>query len=76
MDIETRVALLERENERRHRDNLELRETMNELTEAVRELNKWQASMKYPMTALGFFFIGILSAAGYGVWSLLTSNSG
>ena len=74
MELETRVALLEASAKQRHQDNVELRFAISELTDQVRELNKWQASMKYPLTALGMFFIGILSAAGYGVWSLFTSS--
>jgi hypothetical protein len=74
MDIETRVALLEAGAKQRHADNEKLRAAIADLTDHVRELNKWQASMKYPLTALGMFFVGILSAAGYGVWSLFTKG--
>lgn len=74
MELETRVALLEASAKQRHQDNEELRDAISDLVEQVRELNKWQASMKYPLTALGMFFVGVLSAAGYGVWSLFTKG--
>ena len=75
MDLETRVALLEASAKQRHEDNVELRFAIAELTDQVKELNTWQASMKYPLTALGVIFMGILSSAGYGIWSLFTSGS-
>lgn len=72
MELETRVALLEADAIQRSADNDELRDAIADLVQEVRELNKWQASMKYPLTALGMFFVGVLSAAGYGVWSFIT----
>lgn len=74
MELETRVALLEADAKQRNADNDELRDAIADLVLEVRELNKWQASMKYPLTALGMFFISVLSAAGYGVWSLFTKG--
>jgi len=74
MDVETRLALLENETRRIEHDHLELRDSISDLAEAVRELNQWQNKIDVPVRAAGFFFIGLLSAAGYGLWSLITSR--
>jgi hypothetical protein len=62
--METRVALLEEYNEQRHRDSAEMRAAITELTLAVRELTRWQASMKWPLTGLGLFTLALITAVG------------
>ena len=75
MELETRVALLESEAKQRHRDMVELRDAVKDLTEAVQQINKWQASLRYPMSGVGFIFIGLLTAAGYGLWNFIKAVS-
>ena len=73
--METRVALLESEAKQRHRDMIELRDAVKDLTEAVQQINKWQASLRYPMSGVGFIFVGLLTAAGYGLWNFIKAVS-
>ena len=75
MELETRVALLESEAKQRHRDMVELRDAVKDLTEAVQQINKWQASLRYPMSGVGFIFVGLLTAAGYGLWNFIKAVS-
>ena len=75
MELETRVALLESEAKQRHRDMVELRDAVKDLTEAVQQINKWQASLRYPMSGVGFIFVGLLTAAGYGIWNFVKALS-
>ena len=75
MELETRVALLESEAKQRHRDMIELRDAVKDLTEAVQQINKWQASLRYPMSGVGFIFVGLLTAAGYGLWNFIKAVS-
>ena len=75
MELETRVALLESEAKQRHRDMIELRDAVKDLTEAVQQINKWQASLRYPMSGVGFIFVGLLTAAGYGIWNFIKEVS-
>lgn len=76
MDTETRLALLEKESHRIEQDHLELKDTIADLAQAVKELNQWQAKIDLPIRGAGFFFVGLLSAAGYGLWAFLTSRFG
>ena len=75
MELETRVALLESEAKQRHRDMIELRDAVKDLTEAVQQINKWQASLRYPMSGVGFILVGLLTAAGYGIWNFIKALS-
>lgn len=74
MDTETRLALLERGAAQIEQDHLELRESIADLTTAIRELNEWRNRMDLPIRGAGYVFIGLLSAAGYGLWSFITSK--
>lgn len=76
MDIESRLAVLENETKRIEQDHLALRDTIADLAESVRELNKWQNTYDVPLKGAGVFFIGLLTAAGYGLWSLITHRLG
>lgn len=75
MELETRVALLESEAKQRHRDMVELRDAVKDLTKAVQQINKWQASLRYPMSAVGFFFVGLMTSAGYGIYNFVKAVS-
>jgi hypothetical protein len=75
MELETRVALLEVENKQRHSDMIKLGDAISDLAVAVKELNQWQASLRYPLSGIGFIFVGLLTAAGYGVWNFIKSLS-
>jgi hypothetical protein len=74
--METRVALLEEYNEQRHRDSAEMRAAITELTLAVRELTRWQASMKWPLTGLGLFTLALITAMANWLWNLIGRISG
>lgn len=76
MDIETRLALLENESRRIEQDHLELKDSIADLADAVKELNRWQSKIDVPIRAAGFFFVGLLSAAGYGLWAFITQRLG
>lgn len=76
MDVETRLALLEKEAHRIEQDHLELKDTIADLAQAVKELNQWQAKIDLPIRGAGFFFVGLLSAAGYGLWAFITQRLG
>ena len=75
MELETRVALLESEAKQRHAELMELRDAVKDLTDAVRQINQWQAKVDLPIRGAGFFFVGLLTAAGYGMWSFLKALS-
>lgn len=74
MDTDTRLALLEQGAEQIEQDHLELRESISELAKAVRELNEWQNRMDLPIRGAGYLFVGLLTAAGYGLWSFITNR--
>lgn len=75
-DVHGRLVALEvRENER-HKDMTELRDAVRELSRAVTELNRWQASMKQPLMLLGVFVLAAVSAAGAWVWGIITKAVG
>lgn len=74
--VDTRLALLEQYNEDRHRDSAEMRAAITELALAVRELTKWQASMKWPLTGLGLFTLALITAAANSLWGLIDRLSG
>jgi hypothetical protein len=74
MDTETRLALLEQGATQIEQDHVELRESISELAKAVRELNEWQNRMDLPIRGAGYLFLGLLTAAGYGLWSFITNR--
>lgn len=76
MDLETRIALLERAATQHQQEALELRDMLAELNQNLTQLNQWQARIDVPIKAAGFFFIGLLTAAGYGVWAFITHRLG
>lgn len=76
MDSDTRLALLESQANRIEQDHLKLVDSIADLTEAVNKLNEWQTKIDLPIRGAGFFFIGLLSAAGYGLWAFLTARFG
>jgi len=74
MDTETRLALLEQGATQIEQDHVELRESISELAKAVRELNEWQNRMDLPIRGAGYLLLGLLTAAGYGLWSFITNR--
>ena len=74
MDNDTRLALLERGINEIEQDHVELRESIADLAKAVRELNEWQNRIDLPIRGAGYLFVGLLTAAGYGLWSFVTNR--
>ena len=75
MELDTRVALLESEMKQRHREMMEFRDMMKGMNANIVQLLNWQASMRYPVSAVGFLLVGLLTAAGYGIWNFVRDLS-
>ena len=75
-DIHGRLVALETRENERHRDMTELRDAVRELSRAVTELNKRQASMRTPLMMLGVFVFAAVSAAGAWAGNILAQAVG
>lgn len=75
-DIHGRLIALEVRESERHKDIVELHDAVRCLTNEVRELNKWKASIRTPLAAVGVFVLAAISAAGAWAWSFVTKITG
>jgi len=75
-EMHARIVALEVKEQQRHQDMMELRDAARSLTNEVRELNKWRASIRTPLAMVGVFFLAAMSAAGAWAWNLLLKLGG